>query len=48
MLFIYRKVILDTAKANEYGSLAFDSKRVLNQITEGITGMNGEIKAMRW
>jgi len=45
---LYRKVILDKEKADEYALSAASSLQVLNQITESITGINGYIKPTEW
>jgi hypothetical protein len=46
--WLYEKVILDQDKATVYKAAAVDALRVLNQITESMTGINGNIKATRW
>ena len=46
--WLYKKVILDADKAQEYKDAAFESWRVLNQINESMTGIDGEIKATNW
>jgi hypothetical protein len=48
LYWLYKKVILDPEKAQEYKIAAADSLKVLNQINESITGVEGSIKPTRW
>lgn len=46
--WLYKKVILDAGKAEEYEAAALDSWKVLNQINDGMTGVWGDIHATNW
>ncbi len=46
--WLYKKIILDMPMANEYKQAAFEAKKILDEITEGLTGMNGAIQATTW
>lgn len=46
--WLYLKVILDIDKAMEYKQAAKDALRVLNEINESKTGINGYIKPTYW
>ena len=46
--WLYKRVILDAEKAEEYKQDAFDCKEVLNRINESLTGINGAIKPTSW
>ncbi len=48
LYWLYLKVILDTEQANNYKQAAKDALRVLNEITESMTGNNGKINATYW
>lgn len=48
LYWLYKKVILDAEKAAEYKEAARDALRVLNEITEGLTGISGYIKPTGW
>lgn len=46
--WLYQKVILDFDMAAQYSQAVVDAKKVLNEITEGLTGMDGHIVATSW
>lgn len=48
LYWLYKKVILDAQKAEEYRIAAKESLQVLNEINEDLLGIEGEIKATRW
>lgn len=48
LYWLYKKVILDKDKAEEYRVAAQGSLKVLQGITAGLTGMQGAIQGTRW
>ena len=48
LYWLYLKVILDTEQAANYKQAAKDALRVLNEVNESMTGINGSIKATYW
>lgn len=46
--WLYKKVILDPQKAEEYKIEAKDCLRVLNEINESMTGIEGNIEPTQW
>lgn len=48
LYWLYKKVILDAEKADEYKVAARDALRVLNEVNESMTGINGDIKPTYW
>lgn len=46
--WLYEKVILDEEKAMTYRAAAKEALRVLNEVNESMTGINGSIKPTYW
>lgn len=48
LYWLYKKVILDREKAEEYRVLSNESMKILQSITAQLTGMNGAVMATGW